>query len=612
MAAADGIDLTSWCQSERVPQMSVFTPEHKPLDQLFSAGSTYRIPSYQRPYSWESLGKSDRDSQVNQMWNDLWVFFSENQDNSTEYFLGSMVIIADPKKSRTFEVIDGQQRLTTLILLLAAMRCLLIEQKSDAAAETQDFYNRAIQTLDRFLFNEEGIGLVKKLKLKVERRIGTDYNRVLEDAIHCRNCAELDRLPAKVRSIADRYFRNRDYLSTELRRELLNPESGRMESDGLEKFNLFFQFLEQRVAIVQIVTTEFSTAWRIFEILNNRGLPLSNLDLLRNLVLEELDAAGKQDGDELWDRLERTYDLPEDFTSRWAETKVVQSLRGSAFNELQSLYRETYKPEPARALSKIEVFVEDLERNLRWYNRWINFNHSDQVTDLPTQHALAFIKLLGNERYSANLILALFRCCNYDGSQNKAVYSFLATYRTYGLHVYLRERYSAASVYRAIRALNEGQVEKARELFILTEQQRKDLAEAIKGHHDNEAAKRLLAAYVWHQEEQSDDVATQRLDVHRATLEHIIPQDPALGSNWLVDFDKPFRDEYTHRLGNMTLLTQSKNSANRNFDFAKKRLIYEKSLLKITLDIAAQSKLTAEFFRRRHQQITTDLIQLFC
>ncbi len=591
--------------------MSVFTPEHKPLDQLFSSGSTYRIPSYQRPYSWESLGKSDSDSQVIQMWKDLWAFFCDNEENGKEYFLGSMVIIADATKSRTFEVIDGQQRLTTLLLLFAAMRCLLIEQRVHARPDTQEFYPRAIQTIERLLFNEEGIGLVKKLKLKVERRIGTDYNVVLEDAVQCRESHTLSKLPPKVQGIAQRYFRNRSYLSQQLRDMLLNPESGQLENQGLEKFNLFFKFLEQRVAIVQIVTTEFSTAWRVFEILNNRGLPLSNLDLLRNLVLEELYSAGKEGGDEIWDQLERTYDLPEDFASRWAESQVVHNLHGSAFNELKILYQNKYHPEPARDLQKIDVFVEDMERNLRWYNQWLNFDLIDQISDIPTQHALAFIKLLGNERYSANLILALFRCCNYDGSRNGAVYSFLTTYRSYALHVYLCERYSATSIYTAIRALNEGDIEKARRLFVLDEQSRQALFQAIEGSLDNESAKRLLAAFVWHQEEQIDDVAVQRLDFKKATLEHILPQDPAQGSNWLTDFDDTFRKEFTYRLGNMTLLTQSKNSANRNFDFAQKKLIYAGTFLKITLDIAAQSTLTPAYFRQRHEQISKTLQALF-
>ncbi len=106
---------------------TVFTPEHSPLDRIFAADTTYRIPAYQRPYSWQAVGKSERDNQVVQMWQDLSSFFEDNRQNNKEYFLGSMVIIEDRDKLRTFEVIDGQQRLTTLLLLFAAMRCFLRE-----------------------------------------------------------------------------------------------------------------------------------------------------------------------------------------------------------------------------------------------------------------------------------------------------------------------------------------------------------------------------------------------------------------------------------------------------------------------------------------------------
>ena len=100
----------------------MFTPTHRSLDQIFEPGATYLVPAYQRPYSWESLGKSDQNNQVNRMWDDLWGFFEESPPDK-EYFLGSMVIIA--RGLRTSEVIDGQQRLTTVSLLFAAMRCFL-------------------------------------------------------------------------------------------------------------------------------------------------------------------------------------------------------------------------------------------------------------------------------------------------------------------------------------------------------------------------------------------------------------------------------------------------------------------------------------------------------
>jgi hypothetical protein len=539
--------------------MSVFTPEHKPLDQIFSSGSTYRIPSYQRPYSWESLGKSDRDSQVVQMWKDLWEFFKENPSNNKEYFLGSMVIIADPEKVRTFQVIDGQQRLTTLLLLFAAMRCLLLEQQGSAPADMRNWYAQAIQTLERFLFNQEGRGLVKKLKLKIERTIGIDYNTVLDDAVHCKRNDEIAKLPPKFRNVAERYFRNRNYLSEQLKKELIAKDSEKLEFAGQEKFESFFQFLEQRVAIVQIMTTEFDTAWGIFEILNNRGLPLSNLDLLRNFVLKELSAAGHEDGDDIWESLESRYDLPEDFGGRWAESRVVQSLRGSAFNELKRLYEDEYQADISQNKKKIDVFVCDLERNLCWYNRWINADKMDQIADQPTRHALAFIKLLGNERYSANLMLALFRCCDYDGSRNEDVYSFISSYRSYAAYVYLLGHHSAEYIYTAIRALNAGDIAKARSFFVLDTAAREALYRCFDGPlRDNDSAKRLLAAYVWYQEEQAEDVISQQLMFERSTLEHIIPQNPEAGSNWMRDFDDAFRNDYTYRLGNMTLLTQSK------------------------------------------------------
>lgn len=77
------------------------------------------------------------------------------------------------------------------------------------------------------------------------------------------------------------------------------------------------------------------------------------------------------------------------------------------------------------------------------------------------------------------------------------------------------------------------------------------------------------------------------------------------------DFDDAFRNDYTYRLGNMTLLTQSKNSANRNFDFSKKRKIYEKTNLKMTLEVARETSLTKDFFIARQAHLVATLKTIF-
>lgn len=593
---------------------NVFKPEEKSLDGIFTAHSTYVIPAYQRPYSWEAVGRSDRDGQVIQMWNDLWEFFGDNRATNAEYFFGSMVAISDPGRLRTFQVIDGQQRLTTLLLLFAAMRCFLAEARgqrdasSPGAAALDRWFDRANQTLEEFLYNQEGLGLMPQLKVKIERSVGTNFNQILEQAVACSGDGQVAKLEQKYRDIAQRYFQNRDYFMERLREAFLPAGGGALGEAEILRFDEFFKFLRARVTVVLITTIDFATAYRIFEILNNRGLPLSNLDLLRNFVLEALDAAKIPSPDERWARLEREYVFTEEFIGRWTESVNAAQPRSSAFNDAKKLYEEHYADTVGKR--RIEVFCEDLERNLGWYNL---IAEPDQSIDDPAiRNAVRFINLLGNERYSANLMLAMFRALGYDGRRNEEVLRLLRTYRSRALHTYLLGRLSSARIYDAIRALNRNEVEQARSLFRLEDQARRNLQEVFDAPWlSNDQGKLLLAACIWDEEEQADDVVTEHLDWERCTLEHIIPQDPAPGSDWLTDFPPEFRRDFTYRIGNMTLLTRSRNSANRNFGFDRKRTIYAKMRLPMTVKLAAEEKLTEEYLRARQKEIVARLEAIF-
>lgn len=593
---------------------TVFKPEHSPLDQIFAASSTYRIPAYQRPYSWESMGKSDRDSQVVQLWDDLWDFFEDNQQTNREYFLGSMVIIEEADKLRTFEVIDGQQRLTTLLLLFAAIRCFLLElqQRSVEAANTptQKWISRAIQTLESFLYNEEGPSLVPTLKLKVERTLGLNFNQVLENAVKCQSDAQAGKIEKKHLEIAQRYYRNRDYFIARLKQHFPWDWYAPPGPADIQKFDSFFKFLRTRVALVLIKTSDFSTAYRIFEILNNRGLPLSNLDLLRNFVIEQLAAVGVQDHDERWETLEKEFVFTEDFIGRWTESVNAAQPQTSAFNDAKRMFDERFQEQPG--VPRIEVFYDALKQNLGWYNLLQEEDQRIEPEAAALRDAITFIKRLGNERYSIDLLLALFRLRGYAGGREPEVLGFLQTYRSAALYIYLLGRFSSSRVYDAIRKLNEGKLTEARALFVLKDSERDALYQALAGPIlKNEDAKLLLAGYVWNEELQREDVVSQHLYFEKSTLEHILPQDLAAGSNWLRDFDPAFRKDFTYRLGNMTLLTQSKNSSNRNFDWSRKRPVYAKSKLPMTVELAAQTQITPAYLEQRQRDILAALRGLF-
>lgn len=595
---------------------NVFSPDHSALDQIFAQNMKFIIPEYQRPYSWQAEGKSDRNNQINQMWDDLWSFYNE-MDSDKEYFFGSMVIIE--RKLRTLEVVDGQQRLTSLVLLFSAMRCFLqrcldAEGELALAPELKPHVERARNKLSDLVYNEQGIGLAPELKVKIARSIGHGFDEILNQAAGCKPKSIISQISngdAKFEDIAKRYFDNRDYFLERLTETFLERESqenreGRFGADEFRALNGFFTFLQTRVAIVLIKTSDFETAYSIFEILNNRGLPLSNTDLFRNFIINRFAEQTKDDGASAWYRLEEDYALSEDFTARWVESKMGSKQRDSAFSGIQRIYDNEYRESPIK--KKIEVFYSDLERDLGYYSLIVE--PDERIEDPSIRNRVKFIAALGNLRYSTTLLLALFRFFQYAGGKPKPqMLELLQVYERYALSIWLqpRRRFVSAPIYQAIRHLRDKRPGEALKEFGLEDDDSSKLSERINGPLENSVAKLLLAVLVWTNEEEADDVITQRLDLARSTLEHIIPVAPIEGTNWTTDFSEDFRSKYTQRIGNMTLLTSKVNSRAKNSDFAKKKVHYAKTLLGMTRELASLDEITETFIERRHATIVTTL-----
>lgn len=596
--------------SPESPMPNVFHPDHSALDQIFAQNMQFIIPEYQRPYSWQAEGKSDRNNQINQMWDDLWSFFREMNDDK-EYFLGSMVIIE--RKLRTLEVVDGQQRLTSLVLLFTAMRCFLerrLGAEGDAALapELRQYVERAKNKLGELVYNEQSIGLAPELKVKIARSAGYDFDAVLGDAAGCKDkgiMAKVARGDARFEEIAKRYFDNRDYFLERLTATFIDAD-GRFGTDEFQELNRFFTFLQTRVAIVLIKTTDFETAYSIFEILNNRGLPLTNTDLFRNFVINRFAEQTRADGAAAWYRLESEYALTEDFTARWVESKTAAKQRQSAFNGIQRIYEQEYKASPIK--SKVEVFYADLERDLGYYSLIVE--PDARVIDPRVRNSIKFIAALGNLRYSTTLLLSVFRHFRYTGeAPSSEMLALLTAYESYALSIWLqpRKRFSSSSIYQAVRLLRDRNPAEASRAFAPDAEELRKLSESLDGPVGNDVARLLLAVFVWMDEEQAEDVVTQRLDLAKASLEHIIPVTPAASTNWMTDFSAEFRAQHTHRLGNMTLLTSKMNSQAKNSDFAKKKGYYARTLLGLTRQLAELDTITPAFIEARHARIVNAL-----
>lgn len=585
-----------------------FSAEPQLINVIFGRDITYTIPEYQRPYSWECLGKSDRNNQVIKMWEDLYTHFSV-PDNDNDYFFGSIVLI--DKGQRTYEVIDGQQRLTTTILLFVAIKEFLAKKKPEINnAELLQYMDRAMSLMDDIIHNQKLFGAeVSEKKIKIERNSGFDYDAIFENVVNGADLPDLRGFTKENAQVIERYFKNRDYFIARLREVFL--VDGNFEIEQARQLNNFIEYLKNKVSFVRILAGNFNTAYHVFEILNNRGLALSNKDLLRNFIIKEFDLLKRSNPQryaalspsDKWNEIDS---LNDDFIGRWVESFTATQQKSSAFNDVREIYNESFAATLAQ--SKIEIFFNILKRDLTYYNDIVNFSSNNAYINSK----LKFIVNAPNVRYGLNFLLSLSKNLQGLDRDPELTLRYLVEYERYLLNACI-SRFNYGPVYKCIALLNANDQRALTYFEDSNTYSRPILEVALRNNfYENEIAKLLIAKYVWIIEANtSDDVVEQALIYEKSTLEHIIPQNPDAGTNWLVDFSKEFREQHTYSLGNMTLLTGRMNSAAKNYDFQRKKIQYAKTKLPITVQIETLGTITPDYIQRRNNDIISVLAEDF-
>jgi len=598
---------------------TLFSPDYKAINDVFGNDISYKIPVYQRPYSWECLGKSDKNNQVNIMWQDLMDYFVSQNPNP--YFFGSMVLIGS-SAGREFDVIDGQQRLTTYVLLFISIKCFLKKQENNIEISDEkkiDFIsliNDVINEIDRLVFNRKRLGgITIEKKVKIESVFGFDYDNVLSYVMDCKlkekfnfpeNCSEENKI------VSQRYFDNKDFFEEKLMETFLNSETKKLTESKFFELNNFLEFLKNKVVLVRIFASRFDVAYQVFEILNNRGLPLSNKDLFRNFLINEYYKLSQNEAytninpNQKWQELEINYNLDNDFISRFVESTNAKNQKYSAFNDLTEIYN---KIENSLVKPKIEMFFEEIKTNLKYYSKIKNLDFDNFLLKTIIQ----FILKSGNVTYTINLLLSIFK----NISEENKIIAFLQTFEKYVLFILIatNKRFNTSAIYKAIKYLNSKDYENAIKEFELKNSELEQLNNCMEMPiKDNDLAKLLIIKYVYiNQLSKIADTTTEiQIKYEDTTLEHIIPQNPSNETNWKKDFTDSFIKEFTYKLGNMTILTQKLNASAKNFDFKTKQEIYKKTKLFITEEMTTNNfKISEQFLNERHTKITNELKKYF-
>ena len=250
------------------------------VEMLLGSGKSkpFVIPEYQRPYAWT-------EEQVETLFEDLWEFttISGGVERESSYFLGSVVSYENENGEQ--EIIDGQQRITSLFLLLRAIYTKLVATpESERTAEANNFIGKIEPTIWR---TDKLTGTVDfKNILLTSRVVNNEGNEILRAILESGKTDE---------NAKDNYSRNYRYFQ-----KLFDRHS---TENPLMIYQFIYAVLNQAILLPITADTQ-DTALTIFSTLNDRGLPLSDADIFKAKIYNQLEVEAKKVFIERWKDLD--------------------------------------------------------------------------------------------------------------------------------------------------------------------------------------------------------------------------------------------------------------------------------------------------------------------
>ncbi|AAD07495.1 DUF262 domain-containing protein [Helicobacter pylori] len=516
--------------------MAKIDVELKKLHQiLVDRDYFYQVPDYQRPYVW------DKDH-LGALIDDLVGSYTNNRED--EYFCGSIVIVENQKDKR-WDVVDGQQRLTSFIILACTILRLY---KHSLGQESKDFIEDSIY--DRY----------DKEKERLKFLTAQNYNSIFENTVlnHLEFEDNIKKSELNKKFEENTYLRNAYYF-----KELLNES---VENGSISDIDDFVKWFYEHIVLTRIICFEQDSAMQIFQVLNDRGQPLSPIDILKSSLMQEIkqDSEKRKDFITTWDKLVEAcksvegvdIDL-EDFFNMYLEYADPSTSKKRADKGLKKVFKDS-KKDACGFIYEISEFMKAYTALLKKQDRYVYL-----------------LRYLPSRYWASILTTALYvKYPDFDALKKLLVSYYYQTWIAGGTITRIKQ--TSINIIKNVKSNKS--VETIKELILNSidsyntfDQYLYNLWDSSSVYHSKWVRPVLaLANYFMADEEKPHFIAMDA----ETQVEHILPQTPKRGSQWNADFDKEKREEWVNNIANLTLLKRKKNAHALNGDFDEKRKIY--------------------------------------
>ena len=544
---------------------ATITAKQQTLAKVFSDDYIFEIPLYQRPYAWTK-------DQVDVLLDDL--LSAKDRDSESPYFLGSVVLIKNEDNPES-KVVDGQQRLTTLTMLLCVLRDLSDDPKtkSELDARIWEVGDSLIGSEDRF-----------RVSLRERDRKFFQDNVQKTDSLD----GFLKVGAGKLSDSQKRIFENVVYL----RQELLKLDEG-MRHD-------LAKYIVRHCHVVVVSASDVDSAYRIFSVMNDRGLSLSLTDILKASIFEKVPSSFEGEYTERWENIEEELGRG-NFRDLFAHIRTIyrkDKLQDSLQKEFQAHVLGDLTPQRA-----MEFIDDELEPYANVYEVVLRASYESPDGAGRINSLLEHLGRLDNFDWIPPAMAYFLR---KEGQQDSLLKFTRDLERlAYGLFISranINERVSRYA--RVLRAIEQDEdLFEANSPLQLSTEERKDILERLNGDIYNQP--RIPMPLLL----RLDSLLTEFGVTHQPlviSIEHVLPQNPQ--GEWLKLFpDAHEREAWTHRLANLVLLSRRKNTRASNYNFNRKKSEYclknGTTTFALTTQVVSESQWTPCVLKRRQKEL---------
>ena len=568
--------------------------EKKVIREIFNMW--YCIPDYQRAYVWDT-------DQVRDLLDDTISAYRENKE--AQYFLGSMVLKINEKSENNvsyteYELLDGQQRITTVFLILACMRDMLTD------------YPQYQNSLAGFVYQAEDAILQQPERMRIIFNIRSDVRDFVNEHIKplhgtCDSALLKDKMQAKDVNISIRNMANAMLVAHEFLEENKSDIIG------------YLSYFLNKVLMIYVATEELQDAFQLFTVLNNRGVKLSSSDILKAENLKELSAADRTSWATRWEEME-TY-FGEDFDKFLSHIRTILVKKKQTTTLLKEFDEFVYSnQEYDRTQKKYLPRTPILRRGRDTFELLYYYYHTYQEV-FDTDHSVVtgdyeitnYLKLM-ETGFGADYWIA-------------PVLDYYRKYRRRGFVAFLKalDRKLSAdwitaatptvrmenvnAILREIEASQDSTALLQSKTFTIN---KSDFERVINGDiYGRSFAKYLLLKLDLIYRGSSTPMIPQAI----ASIEHILPRNPSADSQWVKDFSAAEREEWTNKLGNLVLISRRKNTSQGNRDYVeKKEKYFEKNIEMFPNSIRIYQNYPEwklSDLKKNHSDVVTELLNVY-